>query len=82
MIANLDEDNEEIEKKMSTLKKASKKFDMGLKLHDRIEYHITKSNIKKSYGDLELFLAELPDNLREEIIEITHSGVYLGLRAF
>jgi hypothetical protein len=57
MIASLDEDNEELQRKYDTLKKTAARYNITGSLYDRIENQITRSQENKKYFDSEKLLS-------------------------
>ena len=75
MIESFDSENQEMQEKLSTLKKFQSKNKIPDRLFNRIRRHIENTAIQKKYHDSEELLSSLPIHLRDQVIAQTHGEV-------
>ena len=82
MISSFDQENEELQDKLETLKKFQQTNKIPNRLFYRIKRHIENHQIQQKYQNSEKLLSELPIHLRDQVINRTHGEVFRKIRFF
>ena len=82
MMEKYDSDNQEIQKKLDTLKKFQTSAKIPNRLYYRIRRHLENNQIQIKFQDSEKLLNELPLKLRDLLVAKTHGSVFKKIKFF
>lgn len=82
MIQNFDIENQELQNNIEILKNFNTRANLSSRLYHRIVRHLQNQQIQNKFAASEKLLAELPINLRDQIVNKTHGEVFKKIKFF
>ena len=75
MITERDKANIETERKLNALKKFHNDNKLPVPLYGKLKRHIQRSVLAQNFVGEERLLQDMPEDLRDEVIKITHGDL-------